>query len=291
VNRRRADAALLFNTIAWGATFVLVKNALGGISPMLFLAARFGLAAVALAILFIGPLRRSFAWRAAGAGALSGVFLFAGFAFQTYGLRLTSPPKSAFLTGMTSILAPFLAAAVYRIRPGVSEIAGVLVSVTGLACMTLERPLGSLASGDVLTLLGAAAFAAHIVTVGHFSESMPVSVLTVSQIAAAALCACVLLPVEAPRVEWRPAVVGAIVVTGLLCTAAAFALQTWAMQYTTATRTAVIYMFEPVVAWITSWMLAGVGLSARASLGAALILLGILLVELKPLRPRLHPQN
>jgi drug/metabolite transporter (DMT)-like permease len=291
VKRRRADAALLFNTIVWGATFVLVKNALGGISPMLFLAARFGLAAVALFVLFLGPLRRSFAWRAAGAGALSGVFLFAGFAFQTYGLRLTSPPKSAFLTGMTSILAPFLAAVVYRIRPGASEIAGVLISVAGLACMTLERPLGSIASGDVLTLLGAAAFAAHIVTVGHFSESMPVSVLTVSQIAAAALCACVLLPAEAPRFEWRPAVLGAIAVTGLLCTAVAFSFQTWAMQYTTATRTAVIYMFEPVVAWTTSWVLAGVGLSARASLGAALILLGIILVELKPLRPRSHPQN
>jgi drug/metabolite transporter (DMT)-like permease len=291
VNRRRADAALLFNTIAWGATFVLVKNALGGISPMLFLAARFGLAAVALAIIFFGPLRRSFSWTAVGAGALSGVFLFAGFAFQTYGLRLTSAPKSAFLTGMTSILAPFLAAVVYRIRPGVSEIAGVLVSVTGLACMTLEGPLGSIASGDVLTLLGAAAFAANIVTVGHFSESMPVSVLTVAQIGAAALCACVLLPAETQRFEWRPAVIAAIAITGLLCTAVAFSLQTWAMQYATATRTAVIYMFEPVVAWITSWLIAGVGLSARATLGAALILLGIILVELKPLRLWGHPQS
>jgi drug/metabolite transporter (DMT)-like permease len=291
VNRRRADAALLFNTIAWGATFVVVKNALDGISPMLFLASRFGLAAVALALLFAGPLRRSFAWKPAAAGALSGVFLFAGFAFQTYGLRLTAAPKSAFLTGMTSVLAPFLAAAVYRIRPGVSEMAGVLVSVAGLACMTLEGPLGSIASGDVLTLLGAAAFAANIVTVGHFSESMPVSVLTVSQIGAAALCACLLLPAEAPRIEWRAGVLGAIAVTGLLCTAVAFSLQTWAMQYASATRTAVIYMFEPVVAAMMSWGLTRVGLSARASLGAALILLGIMLVELKPLRPRNHPHN
>jgi len=291
VNRRRADAALFFNTIAWGATFVLVKNALGGISPMLFLAARFGLAAVALAILFVGPLRRSFSWRATGAGALSGVFLFAGFAFQTYGLRLTSAPKSAFLTGMTSILAPFLAAVVYRIRPGTSEIAGVLVSVAGLACMTLEGPLGSIALGDVLTLAGAAAFAANIVTIGHFSESMPVSVLTVAQIGAAAVCAAALLPSEAPRFEWRAAVIAAIVVTGLLCTAVAFSFQTWAMQYTTATRTAVIYMFEPVVAWITSWLMAGVGLSARAAAGAALILLSIVLVELKPLHSWSHPQK
>jgi drug/metabolite transporter (DMT)-like permease len=291
VNRRRADAGLLLNTIVWGATFVLVKNALADISPMLFLASRFALAAVALAALFAIPLRRGFSWTAAGAGALSGVFLFAGFAFQTYGLRSTSAAKSAFLTGMTSILAPFLAAAVYRIRPGLSELAGVLVSIAGLALMTLEGPLGSLRTGDLLTLLGAAAFAAHIVTLAHFSESMPFRVLAVSQIAAAALCAFALLPTETARVTWTAPVVSAVLVTGLLCTALAFGIQSWAMQYTTATRTAVIYLFEPVVAWITAFALTGEGLSARASGGAALILLGIVLVELKPLRQRSHPLN
>jgi drug/metabolite transporter (DMT)-like permease len=217
------------------------------------------------------------------------VFLFADFAFQTYGLRLTSAPKSAFLTGMTSIVAPILAAAVYRIRPGASEVAGVVVSVAGLALMTLEGPIGSLQTGDLLTLAGAMAFAANIVTLGHFSESMPFAVLAVSQVAAPSLCAFALIGIEPARVEWTPAVVVAIVVTGLFCTALAFGIQAWAMQHTTATRTAVIYMFEPVVAWATSFFLAGVGLSARASGGAALILLGILLVELKPLRPRPHP--
>jgi drug/metabolite transporter (DMT)-like permease len=287
--RRRADAGLLLNSILWGATFVLVKNALAGVSPMLFLAARFTLAAVALALFFLGPLRRMFTWRAAGAGALSGVFLFAGFAFQTYGLQFTSAAKSAFLTGMTSILAPFLAAAVYRIKPGASELAGVVVSVAGLGLMTLEGPLGSLRTGDVLTLLGAVAFAANIVTAAHFSESMPFEVLGASQIAAASLCAWMLMGIEAPRLEWRTTVIGAIAVAGLLCTALAFGIQSWAMQYTTATRTAVIYLFEPVVAWLTSFLLTGVGLSGRASGGAALILLGILLVELKPLKQRPHP--
>jgi drug/metabolite transporter (DMT)-like permease len=41
-------------------------------------------------------------------------------------------------------------------------------------------------------------------------------------------------------------------------------------------------MLEPVVAWMTSFFLAGEGLSTRASLGAGCILGGILLVELKP---------
>jgi drug/metabolite transporter (DMT)-like permease len=47
-------------------------------------------------------------------------------------------------------------------------------------------------------------------------------------------------------------------------------------------------MLEPVVAWITSYCLVGEGLSGRAAAGAALILGGVVMVELKPLEPRQH---
>jgi drug/metabolite transporter (DMT)-like permease len=290
VNRRRADLGLLLNTILWGATFVLVKSALSDISPILFLALRFTLAAACLGAIFYAPVRARFSWKAAAAGSFSGVFLFGGFAFQTMGLRLTTPPKSAFLTGLTSVMVPLLAMLVYKTKPQVSEVAGVLVAVAGLWLMTLQGPIGSIGRGDLLTILCAISFAAHIVTLGHFSEFMPFEVLSVTQVVAAAVLALALFWwVEQPRVVWRPPVVWGIVVTGVLGTAVAFSIQAWAMQYTTSTRTALIFMFEPVVAWITSFVWAGEGLSPRAAAGAALILLGIVLVEMKPLRPRRHP--
>jgi drug/metabolite transporter (DMT)-like permease len=290
VNRRRADLGLLLNAMVWGATFVLVKSALSDISPLLFLALRFTLAAAALAAIFHAPLRARFSWKAAAAGALAGVFLFAGFLLQTLGLRLTTPPKSAFLTGLTSVMVPLLATLVYKSRPQFSEVVGVAVAIGGLWLMTLQGNIGSIGRGDLLTILCAFGFAAHIIILGHFSEFMPFEVLSVAQVAAAAGLALGLFWwAETPRVVWRPAVVWAILVTGLLATAMAFSIQAWAMQYTTSTRTALIYMFEPVVAWITSFLWVGEGLSARAATGAALILLGIVLVEMKPLRPRQHP--
>src|SRR4051812_9492199 len=129
VKRRRADLGLLLNTVVWGATFVLVKSALSDISPILFLAFRFTLAGAALAVVFHGPLRARFSWKAAAAGALAGVFLFSGFLLQTLGLRLTTPPKSAFLTGFTSVMVPLLAALVYKSRPQFSEAVGVVVAL------------------------------------------------------------------------------------------------------------------------------------------------------------------
>jgi drug/metabolite transporter (DMT)-like permease len=289
-SQRRADAALAFNTVIWGSTFVLVKAALGHVSPILFLALRFSLATLALLALFRGPGKGPRTWQAALAGALSGVFLFSGYVLQTLGLRLTTAPKSAFLTGLTSVMVPLLASLVYKTRPQVSEVVGVLVATVGLGLMTLEGAIRVIGRGDVLTLLCAVAFAAHIVTVGHYSGKMNFELLSVTQIGTAAVLASSLFWwVEKPHLEWRPAVVCAVLITGLLATALAFTVQAWALQYTTSSRGALIYMLEPVFAWITSYFLVGEGLSGRAAAGAALILSGVLVVEMKPLNPRPHP--
>ena len=291
MNRRRAaEAALVFNVLLWGATFVLVKAALSDVSPILFVALRFTVATAALLAVFRGRALPWRSWRTAGAGALVGVFLFSGYAFQTAGLRLTTAPRSAFLTGLTSVAVPLLAAAVYRVKPQVSEVAGVLIATGGLALMTLPGGGGPVGVGDMLTVCCAAAYAAHIVTLGHFTEKMSFELLAVSQIAVAALLAWGMFAwVETPHIVWRPSVVWAILITGLLCTALAFSVMAWAQRYTSPARTALIFMLEPVVAWITSYLVAGEGLSGRAAAGAALILGGVAMVELKPLNPRSHP--
>jgi len=289
VNRRRAaEAALVWNTIVWGATFVVVKAALRDVSPALFLALRFSVATGALLAIFHKPAWAAFSWKAVGAGAIAGAFLFSGYLFQTIGLRLTTAPRSAFITGLTSVAVPLLAALVYGIRPRVSEVVGVVVATAGLALMTLPGVVGAMSLGDLLTVLCALGFAAHIVTLGHFTGQLSYQLLAVTQIAVAAVLGWAFAWVEQPHVAWRPAVVWAILVTGLLATALAFSIQAWAQRYTSSTRTALIFMLEPVVAWITSYCMEGEGLSGRAAAGAALILGGVVMVELKPLNPRPH---
>jgi drug/metabolite transporter (DMT)-like permease len=287
---RAAEALLVWNALIWGATFVVVKSALAGISPLYFLALRFSLATVALLVLFRGVGKGPRGWKSVGAGVLVGSLLFAGYLTQTLGLRLTSAPKSAFITGLCSVLVPVLAAVVYRIRPQVAEVAGVLMATAGMGLMTLHGGIGTIGLGDLLTLACAFAFAAQIVTLGHYSGRVSFELLSVTQIATSAVWSWSLLWwIEKPRVEWRPSVVCAILVTGLLATALAFTIQAWAQRYTTSTRTALIYMLEPVTAWLTSYFLTGEGLSGRAAAGAGLILGGVVLVEVKPWTSRPHP--
>ncbi|MEO8591690.1 MAG: DMT family transporter [Candidatus Solibacter sp.] len=298
VTRQRAELALLLNVFLWGATFVLVKSVLERISPVLFLALRFSLATVALVALFGWRTLRSRRrlrdrWHlrrpAFAAAGMIGIFLFLGYLCQTLGLQTTTPPKSAFITGLCVVMVPLLAALVYRIKPRISEVAGVLSATFGMGLLTLHGPIGSISRGDLLTFGGAIAFAAHIVATGHFAEQIGYEVLSVMQIGTAAVSALALFWwLETPMIEWRPMVVVTILVTALLCTALAFTIQAWAQHYTTATRTALIYALEPVVAWVTSYLLVGEGLSARGAAGAVLILTGVILVEMKPFQVGPH---
>jgi drug/metabolite transporter (DMT)-like permease len=291
--RLRADLALVGNTLAWGCTFVVVKRTLEGVSPLLFLAMRFTIAAIALMLLFPS------AWRGrepAGkpvplrAGLIAGCFLFSGYAFQTIGLRLTSAAKSAFITGLSIALVPLAGALVYKIRPRLFEVVGVCCATAGLGLLTLRGAVIEISRGDLLTLCCALCFAAHIVTVGHYAAVVAFQSLAVIQVGTAALLSLASFWwFEPPFIQWSPGLVIATLFGGLVATAGAFTAQAWAQQYTTSTRTALIYALEPVFAWITSFVVMGEGLSGRMAFGAVLILAGILLVELKPALPEGHP--
>ncbi|MGO4884867.1 MAG: DMT family transporter [Bryobacteraceae bacterium] len=289
--QRRAEAALVVNTLIWGGTFVVVKQALRDVSPVLFLALRFTLATAVLLVLFRGSWShpRNARWSLKG-GALAGAFLFSGYAFQTIGLQFTTAPKSAFLTGLTSVMTPLMAAAVYRILPRANEVGGVLLATCGMALMTLPGFTLAVNRGDLLTVCCAACYSAHILTLSRYSAEASFELLSIAQIGVSALLAWALFHgMESPHIRWTPGVWTAIIVCGVFATALAFTFQAWAQRYTTATRTALILMLEPVFAWITSYLLTGETLSARAAGGAGLILAGILAVELKPLAMRAHP--
>ena len=135
--------------------------------------------------------------------------------------------------------------------------------------------------GDLLTIGCAVAFAGHLLVLGYFSARFRYEAVAFGQIACVAILSSFALFFEPAAVRWSPSLLIAIAVTGLLATALAFILQTWAQQYTSATRVAVIFSLEPVFALITAVVAGGEQLLWSSVCGGALILAGILLVELK----------
>lgn len=280
----KAHILLVLVTFAWGATFVLIKNVLAQVSPLVFNTVRMSVATVALLVIFRKTLP-NLTRRSALGGMTMGLFLFLGYAFQTSGLRLTTPSKSAFITGLAVVLVPIIVAVTGRRFPSRYTLLGVFAALFGLYLMTIPTGEGfSLASinrGDLLTLCCAGSFAMHIFVTGHMTQRHGFEAVSVTQVAAAAVLMAIAIPLESPRLFVSGQVVFAVLFTGLVCTAAAFSIQAWAQQFTPPTHTALIFSLEPVFAALTSYLLLGEHLGTRGTIGAILILGGILISELK----------
>ena len=283
----RAHVLLVLVTLVWGATFVEIKDALGQSSPLIFNAVRMTLASAVLAAIYFRSLRRM-SRRCFFAGIVIGLFLALGYAFQTTGLAYTTPAKSAFLTGLSVVLVPVFLALFWRKRAGAWNVAGVIAAFMGLYLLTVPAApggrWGDLAGvnfGDLLTILCAIAFAFQIILVGRATILHSFENLAILQTATAAVVMSAAAPlVESVHIAFSLRVVAALLVTGLLGTAAAFTIQAWAQQFISATNTALIFALEPVFAWLTSYLLLGERLGWRAGAGALLILGGLLASEI-----------
>ncbi len=281
----KAHLLLVLVTLVWGVTFVQIKDALSNVSPLLFNAVRMTVAGTALLLIFRKHLRVTPA--ALRTSLWMGTLLWMGYEFQTAGLVYTTPSKSAFLTGVSVVLVPLFLALIWRRHINRWTSLGVLIALIGLYLLTVPNAgsgglLSGINKGDALTLGCAVAFGFQIIFMGRAMRSHPFEQIATLQACVAAVLMAVSVPLlEKPHVVWSPRVVIAILVTGLLATAAAFTIQAWAQQFTPPTHTALIFVLEPVFAWASSYLLLGERLGTRAGLGAILIVAGVLLSELK----------
>ncbi|HEY8347262.1 MAG TPA: DMT family transporter [Symbiobacteriaceae bacterium] len=289
----QADALLLSVAAVWGATFPVVKNATdlsqGGVPTYWFLAARFTAAALLLALVYRRRLAAA-SWRTWAAGGLVGLFLYAAYALQTFGLAYTSSTKASFITGLNVVLVPIFSVLWLRRPPGLGAWLGVTTATVGLALLSLSGGDLHFSYGDLLVLMCAVGFALHVVAVGRFAGPHDPVALAVIQLIVTALLSGIShllthgsLGPGVPEVHWwsGPAhVIPALLICSVFATAAAFLLQNVLQPFTTPTHTALIFSAEPVFGALFSFLLMGETLTPREYVGAALMVLGMILAEL-----------
>jgi drug/metabolite transporter (DMT)-like permease len=274
-----AVAALLGATAVWGATFATVKGALSTVDAMTFLFLRFALgAAVAAGLAMTQPRPRNWALSFRPA-LLLGVFLFGGFALQTKGLESTSPTRSAFITGLTVLIVPFVTWAMTRTRPSVRAFLAPIVALAGLQQLTGVKWNEALPVGDVLTVGSALLYAVHIVLTSRVGRGLAPMPVTAVQLGVVAVLALAFRPLTDTQFTPSPMLWWAVAYTGIAASALAIGIQVWAQKHLSAVRAAVIYALEPVFAllWV---VVGGFGVPQAHELrGGALILVAVLVSE------------
>ena len=284
-----ADLSLLVVAFVWGATFVIVQNAISFLEPMTFNAIRFFIACLFLLswiCLFYRTQLKHLDKKLIFAGVVMGVWLFGGYALQTIGLLYTTSSKAGFITGLSVVLVPLFTFLILKQKPGLNAIIGVSVATVGLYLLTMGDAF-RINKGDLYVFFCAISFALHIIFTGKFTSFYPTLLLTVIQIGTVSLLSAISAVLFeswhsafSPQILLKSEVLLALCVTSLFATALAFLLQTKYQKYTTTTRVALIFAMEPVFAAITAVLFAEETLPVVALLGCTFIFVGMILSEL-----------
>lgn len=278
-----ATILLVGATAVWGSTFVVVKDAVSRMPVMDFLAWRFAIAAVAIAVArprAVSRLNR----RGKAIGVLLGLALGSGYVAQTVGLQHTSATISGFLTGLLVVFTPLCAAVALRRPPDRMTWLGVAMATAGLGAISLHGL--SIGYGEAITLLCALFFALHILGLGEWSSSYDAAGLAVMQLSTVAVLSIVCAAPDSlappPDVKaWE-----AVVFTAIFATSVAFFIQTWSQAQLPPTRAAVVLTMEPVFAGIFGVTVGGDHLGPRIVIGGLLVLAAMYTVELGPRKSR-----
>lgn len=273
-----APWALLTVSASWGYAFVVMKDAIEKQSVNSFLFSRFAVAVIAMIALkpkVIATFNRDLLRK----GFFAGLFLGSGYIFQTLGLKLTGAAITGFITGLYVVATPVIAAIFLRHRISYITWGCVLLATIGLALLSLHG--WQVGVGELLVLISAIGFGAHIIALSQWSSGLDSYGFTVVQLATCALLTGLISigqGYEAPADLSGWAV---ICYTAIICTAIAFMIQTWSQAHMTPTKVAVILTMEVVFAAIFAILFGGESLTLQALIGGLCVVLAMLVIVTK----------
>ncbi|SDU91871.1 DMT family transporter [Pseudomonas mucidolens] len=276
----KAECVLVLITMIWGGTFILVQHAMTVSGPMFFVGLRFAAAALVVGLLSLRTLR-NLTLLELKAGCFIGTAIMFGYGLQTIGLQTILSSQSAFITALYVPFVPLLQWVVLGRRPGLMPSIGIMLAFAGL--MLLTGPAGAalnFSPGEIATLIGAIAIAAEIILISAYAGHVDIRRVTLVQLSTASLLSFLMV---VPMGEALPGFSWLLLFTavGLGMSSAVIQLaMNWAQKSVSPTRATLIYAGEPVWAGVIG-RIAGERFPPFAMLGAALIVLAVIVSEIK----------
>ncbi|HEV7235803.1 MAG TPA: DMT family transporter [Ktedonobacteraceae bacterium] len=280
-HKLRYDALLVFVTMIWGSTFLVVKYVVRLSGPFTYLAFAYGIGALTLALIFHKRLARITRAELRN-GLIIGLFLFTGYALQTTGLQFTTVSKAGFITGLNVPLIPVFMFLLLRQKASRGAVIGILLSFIGLFLLSFNNQLTlSFGVGELLIFGAAIAFALHVVNIARFSPGADATNLVIMQIGLSSLLSFIAIPIAHQPLFvpswsfWIP-----VMLMGTIDVAFTLLVMNRVQQFIGGTKAALIYALEPVWAALAGILLAGDVLSVPAWIGCACILAGMIVGRL-----------
>lgn len=289
MNKQLKSSILLFIApMLWGLAFVMqCKVDAKEIGTLTFNAGRFFLGAISLlpviAIFEKEPYDAQKMKKTVLYGVVTGIILFVASETQMYGISLNkSSGKSGFLTGLYIVIVPFLNFLVYKKRVSVNEWLAAFVALSGLFLLSVSDGFSSLNFGDLMVVISAFFWAAHILTIDKLVTYVsPIKYSFVQYITCAVLNLVFAAFTENISISGIYMNIVPILYTGILSIGMGYTLQILGQRGVNPNFASIILGTEGVFAAVSGAIFLGEIMTLKGYVGCVLMFLGTVLSQIK----------
>ncbi len=284
---RIATIVFTLLVIARSTSFLMSKELLESMQPLNLLGVRFFLAFL---ILFSVFHRRVINEIKTNPAVLKSAFML-GLAYflcmtsELYGLRDTTSSVCSFLENSAIVIVPFMSAILERKAPKPLTVICTLITMVGIGLIALRGSM-SLGKGELLCMLAAFFFACGIIItdrVSNKSDALSLGIIYVGMLGLMALISAFFIEgdVHLPQTghQW-------LLLLGLavICTGFGFTIQPVAQSKISVETAGVLFALNPLTAAVLGWLVRGEALGVKGIIGAGLIILSIVMMNILPSR-------
>lgn len=287
------NALLLMAAFVWGCAFVAQSAGMEHVGPYTFNSVRMLLGGITLlpVILikdavakkrgtYISLTRegRRTQWIA---GLVCGVILALASTLQQLGLVDAAPGKAGFLTALYIVLVP-VCRRIFGNKISPTVWGGVALALVGIYFLCVTESGGFFGAGELLVLIGALFFTAHILAIDSFADKVDGVRLSYMQFfVTGVLCAVPALLFEEPNLSGIGQAGFEILYAGIGSCGIAYTFQILGQKRTNPTVASLLMSFESVFAVLCAIVVAKDVPSLREGIGCVLMFAAVILAQLE----------
>ena len=179
MSTKKANLILTTCSMAWGTSYIFMKLGIEGLSPLMLMALRTGIAFLILVLIFFKRLLKVNK-RLLLYSAITGFLLFTNLTPILYGLNTITASQSGFILSTTVVLVPVIHAVISRRLPAHHVRLGIIIVLIGMVLIN-GGDIFAVKPGTLLCMLSAFSYSINIVLNSYFTRQVDPLALGVYQ--------------------------------------------------------------------------------------------------------------
>ncbi|MFT5871778.1 MAG: drug/metabolite transporter (DMT)-like permease [Clostridium sp.] len=274
-----ADIQLLFVSLGWAMSTILIKLYMTELPSFHFLMARFFLATAFILITSFDKVKK-IQMDDVKIGSFLGILTFIAYSFGVICLKYTTASKSGFLVALPVLFIPIIETAIRKKAPSKYTVISVILSLVGLRLISGINGSG-FNFGDALSIGVSITYTLYILLLDRFGNDRDAFVLTFVQLSVVTILSCIGACFEGFNLSQLYPNFAPILFIGIFSTGIALLLQTKAQKVASSESVGIILLGEPLFTLVMAYFILQEKILLAGLIGAGLLIFSLVIAIVK----------